>query len=124
MQELNSYLYWCQQLIAESLGKNNKGFLPVISSAPKDHHSLLQLYLDGPKDKLFHIFSTNTKTDKIKTNTQFSFNIDTLYKKNLAKIKNAQKDALIKTFKYVLFREFKIIDLMNKLLVNFFLFYF
>ena len=116
--ELNSFLYWCQQLIAESLGKNNKGFLPVISSAPKDHHSLLQLYLDGPKDKLFHIFSTNTKTDKIKTNTQFSFNIDTLYKKNLAKIKNAQKDALIKTFKYkkISFREFKIIDFNEQII--------
>ena len=29
----------------------------MISSTPKDHHSLLQLYLDGPKDKLFNIFS-------------------------------------------------------------------
>ena len=38
-----------QQLLAESLGKNKKGFIPVISNAPKDHHSLLQLYLDGPK---------------------------------------------------------------------------
>ena len=51
--KLNSLLYWIQQLIAESLGKNGKGFFPTISKAPKDHHSLLQLYLDGPKDKLF-----------------------------------------------------------------------
>ena len=57
--ELEDFLYWCQQLISESLGKNSKGFLPIISSAPKDHHSLLQLYLDGPKDKLFYIFSYN-----------------------------------------------------------------
>ena len=56
---LEKFLYWCQQLIAESLGKKGKGFLPVISNVPKDHHSLLQLYLDGPKDKLFHIFSVN-----------------------------------------------------------------
>ena len=53
--ELEKLLYWCQQLIAESLGKKNKGFLPVISNAPKDHHSLLQLYLDGPKDKIFYV---------------------------------------------------------------------
>ena len=46
-----------RSFIFESLGKNGKGFLPVISNAPKDHHSLLQLYLDGPKDKIFHIFS-------------------------------------------------------------------
>ena len=56
--ELEKFLFWCQQLIAESLGKKNNGFLPVISNNPKDHHSLLQLYLDGPKDKLFHIFSS------------------------------------------------------------------
>ena len=60
--ELEKFLYWCQQLIAESLGKNNKGFLPMISNVPKDHHSLLQLYLDGPKDKLFHIFHINKKS--------------------------------------------------------------
>ena len=27
--ELEKFLYWCQQLIAESLGKKNKGFLPL-----------------------------------------------------------------------------------------------
>ena len=58
---MEQFLYWCQQLIAESLGKNKKGFLPIVSNAPKDHHSLLQLYLDGPKDKLFHIFSLEYK---------------------------------------------------------------
>ena len=45
---VEKFLFWCQQLIAESLGKNGKGFFPVISNGPKDHHSLLQLYLDGP----------------------------------------------------------------------------
>ena len=53
-------LFWCQQLIAESLEKRVK-FLPVVSNTPKDHHSLLQLYLDGPKDKIFYIFSVETK---------------------------------------------------------------
>ena len=64
--ELEKFLYWCQQLIAESLGKNNKGLLPSISSAPKDHHSLLQLYLDGPKDKFFNIFSYEKQLKKLK----------------------------------------------------------
>ena len=60
--KLEKFLYWCQQLIAESLGKKSSGFLPVISNVPKDHHSLLQLYLDGPKDKLFNIFSCEEKS--------------------------------------------------------------
>ena len=46
---------------SRDLGKKDMGFFPTISIAPKDHHSLLQLYLDGPKDKLFHIFSINSK---------------------------------------------------------------
>ena len=46
---------WYQQLIAESLGKKSKGILPTISSMPKDNHSLMQLYLDGPK-KFFFTF--------------------------------------------------------------------
>ena len=66
---LNNFVYWCQQLMSESLGKNGKGILPVLSEAPKDHHSLLQLYLDGPKDKIFYIISAedrlNKKIDKI-----------------------------------------------------------
>ena len=41
--------YWYQQLVAESLGKKGKGINPTLSFGPKDHHSLLQLYLDGPK---------------------------------------------------------------------------
>ena len=71
--ELEDFLYWCQQLISESLGKDGKGFLPSISSAPKDHHSLLQLYLDGPRDKLFYIFSYVglLRKCKIKKNSKF-----------------------------------------------------
>ena len=61
---LEKFLYWCQQLLAESLGKKGKGLMPIISLAPKDHHSVLQLYLDGPKDKLFHIFSLVENTKK------------------------------------------------------------
>ena len=43
---MNDLSFWYQQLISESLGKKGKGFMPIISFAPKDHHSLLQLYLD------------------------------------------------------------------------------
>ena len=106
---LEKLLYWCQQLITESLGKKGKGFLPVISNAPKDHHSLLQLYLEGPKDKLFYIFSSKENSkDKIKFN-KFG-QLDFLDNKNLSEIKDAQRIALRNTFrKYKIpFVEFKI----------------
>ncbi len=52
--------------LAESLGKKKKGFMPAVSNAPKDHHSLLQLYLDGPKDKIFMSLVLKVKKFKIK----------------------------------------------------------
>ena len=107
---LEKFLFWCQQLIAESLGKKNKGFLPMISNTPKDHHSLLQLYLDGPKDKIFYIFSYDKKSkEKIKLTKNTNF-INFLNNKDLNTIKKAQKNALIKSFKKkkVPFREFKL----------------
>ena len=55
--------YWTQQLIAESLGKK-VGFPNNIENS-KICHSLMQLYLDGPKDKLFVILAmTATKIKK------------------------------------------------------------
>ena len=108
--ELKNFLFWCQQLIAESLGKKSRGFLPVVSNAPKDHHSLLQLYLDGPKDKVFNIFSLNSKSSEtIKVNySDDSTNF--LNKKKLSVVKNAQKNSLMKSFikKGIPFREFQI----------------
>ena len=108
--ELEKFLLWCQQLIAESLGKKEKGFLPMISSVPKDHHSLLQLYLDGPKDKLFHIFSINSKTNEQVVTNKILKNKYFLNKKKLNVIKEAQKNALIQSLKKkeIPFREFEI----------------
>ncbi len=52
----NNLFYWYQQLVAESLGKSSKGILPIISSIPKDNHSVMQLYLDGFKKNFFTFF--------------------------------------------------------------------
>ncbi len=108
--EIEKFLFWCQQLIAESLGKDGKGLLPTVSIVPKDHHSLLQLYLDGPKDKLFHIFSIEKKPKKKVHIKKISGQINYLNNKTLGKVKDAQKNALIKTLtkNKISFREFKI----------------
>ena len=58
----SKYLFqWYQQLVAESLGKKGKGFLPAISSMPKDNHSVMQLYLDGFKNNFFTFFFCSEK---------------------------------------------------------------
>lgn len=108
--KLEEFLFWCQQLIAESLGKKGKGMLPTISNSPKDHHSVLQLYLDGPKDKIFYLFYENVrKSNKIKTNI-ITKKLDYLNNKDLDDIKIAQKNAIKKVLikNKIPFREFKI----------------
>ena len=112
---LNKFLYWCQQLIAESLGKKGKGILPFVSSLPRDHHSLLQLYLDGPKDKLFYIFSLSQKNSLKINNNIFGKSFEFVKNKDLLKVVESQKKALIEVFKEkkIPFREFKI-DLITE----------
>jgi len=116
--ELEKFLFWCQQLIAESLGKKSLGFLPIISNVPKDHHSLLQLYLDGPKDKLFYIFSSDNKS-KIKINTaKMTKKNFYLNNKSLNEIKFYQKEALKKALNKskIPFREFHISSFSEEIL--------
>ena len=48
-KESENIFNWYQQLVAESLGKNKKGILPIVSNMPRDNHSVMQLYLDGLK---------------------------------------------------------------------------
>ncbi len=123
--KLRKFFSWCQQLIAESLGKKGKGFLPFVSDVPKDHHSLLQLYLDGPKNNLFHIFSYQSKLDiKIKSK-KYSKKLLYLHKKKLSVIKLAQKDAMRKVLvkNKISFREFKIKNLNEEMLSEVFTYF-
>jgi len=62
--QLNDLGLWHQQLVGESLGKKGKGIMPIVSTCPKDHHSLLQLYLDGPKNKFFTFFSSTMNKNR------------------------------------------------------------
>ena len=106
---LNDLGYWYQQLVAESLGKKGKGINPTLSFGPKDHHSLLQLYLDGPKDKFFTFFSSSKNDDKLKISQDFiPNNMRFLKNKNLKFIINAQCNAVKNVFKLknIPFRQF------------------
>ena len=97
---LNDLGYWYQQLVAESLGKKNKGINPVMSFGPKDHHSLLQLYLDGPKDKFFTLLNSNEKENKLKiTQNIIPKSMKFLKNKNLKFVINAQCNAVKNIFK-------------------------
>ena len=116
---------WYQQLVAESLGKNSKGVLPIISEMPKDNHSLMQLYLDGNKNSFFTFFDIkNYNSSKIKKKKIFS-NYKYLKKHDLFSIKSAQKKATINVFKAkgLPFRTFEVLKKNEETLGELFTFF-
>ena len=116
---------WYQQLIAESLGKKSKGILPIISMMPRDNHSLLQLYLDGPKINFFTFFSVIEKdSNKIKDSIMQN-SYPYLKNKSFIDILCAQKQATQKIFKKkkIPFRSFEIIKRNEESLGELFCFF-
>jgi len=57
---LERFTRWYVQLWAESLGKDGKGTTPIAALGPVDQHSQLQLFIAGPRDKLFTIVTVAT----------------------------------------------------------------
>ena len=97
---LDNLGYWYQQLVAESLGKKGQGINPMLSFGPKDHHSLMQLYLDGPKDKFFTFFNSSKEKNKYRiTNNIIPDKMQFLKNKSLGFIINAQCNATKNIFK-------------------------
>ena len=101
---------WYQQLVAESLGKKSKGILPIVSSMPKDNHSLMQLYLDGPKNNFFTFFYVQEKKSSKIINNKIINTHDFLKNKNLDQIIYSQKLGTENVFlkKKIPFRSFEI----------------
>ena len=91
--------YWYQQLVAESLGKKGKGVLPIISNLPKDNHSLMQLYLAGPKNNFFTFFFVNEKTNFKINNKTLLKSHSYLKNKTIDEIKKSQFNATQQVFK-------------------------
>ncbi|MAQ55866.1 MAG: glucose-6-phosphate isomerase [Rhodospirillales bacterium] len=54
---LSKFSHWYRQLCAESLAKGGEGMTPIAGLGTVDQHSQLQLYLDGPNDKMFTFLS-------------------------------------------------------------------
>ena len=111
-QSSDNFFRWYQQLVAESLGKKSKGILPVISTMPKDNHSLMQLYLDGPQKNFYTFFYVLEKNvfriDKKKILSDHNY----LKNKSINQIIYSQKLATEKVFnqKKIPFRSFEILN--------------
>lgn len=55
---LRLFSKWFVQLWSESLGKGGAGPTALAATGPVDQHSQLQLFLDGPADKVYTIITT------------------------------------------------------------------
>lgn len=72
--KLSSLIYWWRQIWAESLGKarrrdgrsNEFAPTPVASIGPTDQHSQLQLYQEGPNDKMYTFLTVENFRSKLK----------------------------------------------------------
>ena len=117
--------FWYQQLIAESLGKKKKGLLPIVSSMPKDNHSVMQLYLDGFTNNFFTFFFVHEKGSQKIIDKNILSSKKFLKKKRLMDITYAQKQATENIFKKkgIPFRSFEIFKRDEKTLGELFNFF-
>ena len=116
---------WYQQLVAESLGKEKKGLLPIISVMPKDNHSVMQLYLDGFKNNFFTFFYSFEKDSSKINNERVLLEQKFLKNKDINQIMYAQKKATELVFKKknIPFRSFEIKKRDEKTLGELFCFF-
>ena len=119
------FFNWYQQLVAESLGKNKKGFLPILSKMPKDNHSVMQLYLDGFKNNFFTLFNVHEKNSKKIESKKILSSHKFIKNKNIKDIISAQKKATENIFakRNIPFRSFEIKKRDEKTLGELFCFF-
>lgn len=97
-QRLSGFSAWYRQCWAESLGKDGKGTTPVCAMGSTDQHSQLQLYLNGQKDKLFHIITVKRNgvgdvMEVLNTHPELAY----MQGKTLGDVMAAQQKATIET---------------------------
>lgn len=77
--------------MGESIGKDGVGITPTVSIGSNDLHSMLQLYLGGPKDKFFTFVSAmgHEKALKVPQKPALPLLMEELRDKSTADIMNA-----------------------------------
>jgi glucose-6-phosphate isomerase len=101
IDQLESLGRWFRQLWAESLGKDGKGTTPINAMGTVDQHSQLQLYLDGPKDKLFTIIQhpLNWEGDKVSPEICQYIGFDWMAGHTMGALMHAEQKATVQVLK-------------------------
>ena len=99
--QLEALGLWYRQLLAESIGKEktlsgktvNTGITPTVSVGSVDLHSMGQLYLSGPLDKITTFVDVATEPSvTIPLNKEFALLVDNIQGKTLKDVMNAILD--------------------------------
>lgn len=106
IDRLNTFTLWFRQLWAESLGKkdkhnNHQGITPIQALGTVDQHSQLQLFLDGPRDKMFTIMTMTHKESmhKITISPVGHPAVDLFIGKTMGNLMEAEQQATIDTLR-------------------------
>lgn len=98
---LSSFADWYAQLWAESLGKNGVGPTPIKATGVTDQHSQLQLYMEGPNNKIITILGI----DKFRTQVPIPANtvkeFAYLGGRDLGEVIHAEQSATIRALQQV-----------------------
>ncbi len=87
---LSKFSDWYKQLLAESIGKNKKtGITPVSALGSTDQHSQIQLYNEGPNDKLIMFLRLKKHQKDIKTEENLPEELKFLEKRKMSDIIDA-----------------------------------
>jgi glucose-6-phosphate isomerase len=90
---------WFRQLWAESLGKQGKGTTPINALGVVDQHSQLQLYLDGPRDKMFTVIMLSCVGDGPSVDSELADDeaLSYLSGKSVGDLMDAEQRATVET---------------------------
>ncbi len=96
---LERFTKWYVQRWAESLGKAGRGTTPLAALGPVDQHSQLQLFIAGPRDKLFTVITTGTAGRGPRINPELAARMgeDALGGKTVGDLVAAQGRATVET---------------------------
>lgn len=83
---------WYVQLFAESLGKEGKGMTPLKAVGSTDQHSQVQLFMEGPNDKLITIIGLDEFSRSVPV-TQVMPGFEQLQGRDFGLILNVLRDA-------------------------------
>jgi len=97
IDRLTSFSRWYRQLWAESVGKQGQGSTPIDALGTVDQHSQVQLYLGGPKDKLFSLVMLSVANSGPKLAASNDASLDYLKGHTLGDLMDAEQRATAAT---------------------------